>query len=482
MSRRWRALALVVLISLGVLAVGRPANAGDDYGDLAYLEHDLDNVSRSALHGTQRAQLTDLGYPLAFTPAAAETFLASLGRQLRDVPRGRISATLGQLPGGSVGDPYGYREQRPWEVSYLTRTGAKIVGRLWSDGRAGPHPGIVITPGSLQGMQQAYWWAARALADAGYLVLTFDPQGQGEAETFGHAPGDPTPNDRGFPSQQDANFIDGTVDALRYLLSSGAAPYRPAGWSEADAAKAQAADPGVSWANPLADRLDSSRVGLAGHSLGARAVSVVQQCSDHDILWKHLPVCGGRSFPIDAVVAWDRLSPQVVPVVPAMDQQADGYFVEPVPSTEAPDPAAHLAGLRRWREDRVDVYAFTVRGGTHVEWADFPYVLPSTTYGHTMAEHYTVAWFDRYLSRSSAVRSAASATLAESPKVDQRTKGRDQLPWTASFHSARFLGGFTFRDARGGTRIIDDLRAYGGVSEVGDWRGANRDRPAVRPT
>ena len=46
--------------------------------------------------------------------------------------------------------------------------------------------------------------------------------------------------------------------------------------------------------------------------------------------------------------------------------------------------------------------------------------------------------------------------------------------------SARYLGGYTFHDARGGTRIVDDLRAYGGASRVGDWAGANRDRSPPR--
>jgi hypothetical protein len=64
--------------------------------------------------------------------------------------------------------------------------------------------------------------------------------------------------------------------------------------------------------------------------------------------------------------------------------------------------------------------------------------------------------------------------------VDRTTGGRDQLPWSASFLSARYLGAFTFHDARGGTRVVNDLRAYGGQSKVGDWAGANADQPAQR--
>ena len=155
-------------------------------------------------------------------------------------------------------------------------------------------------------------------------------------------------------------------------------------------------------------------------------MSVVQQCSDHDDLWKRLPVCGGRSFPIHAVVAWDGLSTDVVPVVPAMDQQADGYFLNPQPSDTAPDPRATSTGSavaagRRRRLRPHDPRRHPPRVGR------VPAVLPSTTYGVDLAARYTVAWIDRYLSPA-AVRSAASATLADSPKVDRATTDGTSSP------------------------------------------------------
>ena len=46
-----------------------------------------------------------------------------------------------------------------------------------------------ITSGSIQGPQSGYWWAAQLLAANGYVVMTWDTQGQGESETFGHDAG-----------------------------------------------------------------------------------------------------------------------------------------------------------------------------------------------------------------------------------------------------------------------------------------------------
>ena len=475
---RFAAVALATLVlTAGVVPLAR----ADDYRDAAYLEHDLDNMARATTSGRQLAYLTDPGYGLALAPATAESYLANLGRQVADAPYGRAYLTLGQLlPGGSVGDPTAYHELTPTTVGFLSRTGAKLVGRLWTDGEAEAKPAVVITPGSIQGTQHMYWWAARSLAHAGYLVLTFDAQGQGESETFGHEAGAVAPTGDGVPFQQEVNFVDGTVDALRFLYSTTTAPYVPGGWSPLQVAAARAqGDPSLSWTNPLAGSLDRSRLALAGHSLGARAVSVVQQCSDQARLWAQLAVCTGRSFPIRAVVAWDGLSSSgVTPVVPAMDQQADGYFFQPQPAPEPPDRASHLVAFDRWRASGIDAYALTVRGGTHIEWVDVPYILPSTTYGVRQAEYYTRAWIDRYLSPSPQGRRNGADALLAGPRVEPGAA--DQLPWRASFFSARSLGAFAFRDAAGALRTTGDLRAYGGVSAVGDWAGANADRPSVR--
>lgn len=380
-----RRFALLFLLTFTFAVLARPALA--NYTDPAYVQSDIANMARAS--GRHSEEFLTPSYTGQFPHAAASTWMDAQARQMGDLPAGRVYGGAGQLlPGGSVGDPRQDREGSRLPVAFLARTGAKLRGHLWVPSGEGRHPGVVITTGSIQGHERMYWWAARALAQAGFLVLTWDVQGQGQSETVGHAPGDPLPTLDGVPSQQERNFVEGTIDALRFFLSTPGRPYVPAGWSATDVAVARG-ESGLDWYNPLHALLDRSRLGLAGHSLGARAVSVVQQCTTDP--WP----CGGERFPsVRAIVAWDRLSADVVPRVPAMDQQADGYFFAPTPAPAAPDPDAHLDALQRWQAAGLAVWSATIRGGTHLEWTDVPYILPATAYGRDFARYYTVAWFE----------------------------------------------------------------------------------------
>jgi hypothetical protein len=481
------AAATGTLVALGAGLLHQPARASD-FSDPAYLEHDLENVQRSLGPGSRQLST-------ALDPAMVETlavdgtaaWISNLATQVAGVPSGRAYVSLGQLlPGATVGDPATFGAIVPTEVDFASRTGALLHGRVWWDGQPGRHPAIVITSGSIQSPAVGYHWAAQLLAASGYVVLTWDPQGQGESETFGHAPGDVVPTADGVPFQQEANFVDGTVDALLYLLSTPTSGYVPGGWTAADAAthRASAAGAGLSWTNPLWSVVDTARVGLAGHSLGADAVSIVAQCSDRSTRWQAVPACLGHSFPIRAVVGWDRLQAggDVVPVVPGMDQEADGYFLNPQPSPQSPDPSAHLAAHDAYVAAGVDTYALTVRGGTHCEWSWIPAVCAATGYGQATAGYYTLAWFDRYLHPSTQRQISGGTRLLAGPVPDGRTGGVDQLPWRADFLSVRYRSAFSCRCMPGDTRrSTADIRAFAGLSPVGDWAAANADRPAVRP-
>jgi dienelactone hydrolase len=460
--RRAGAAALAIAL-LGAAAAAQ----ANDYSDDAYREHDAENMARSSAR--QRGMATSPDYMLAFMKSGGRTWWDATGNQLADLNTGRVHAGLGQiLPGGAVGDPQAYDEMTPRRIQFLSRTGAKLSGRIWGSEAPGPRPGIVITTGSIQGTEHMYWWAARTLARAGYVVMTWDVQGQGESGSTGHAFGDITPTMTGVPSQQNANFYEGTIDALRFFYSTPAAEYRPVGITEEQAAAAkETADANsehLDWVNPAYGVLDRDRLGIAGHSLGAGAVSAVQQCSDKAELWKTVPLCAGQSFPIDAVVGWDSLGSGVTPVVPGMNQQADGYFLNPTPAYSAPDAGSHLAAHDKWVGAGLDTFSLTIRGGTHIEWTEIPWILPATAYGTQLADYYTLAWFDRYVMGDT----GATQRLVDGPHA----LSDPDTPWNAHHLSTRYLSAFSLT----GVGEVVDLRADAGLSEVGDWAGSNADR------
>src|SRR6185437_15974790 len=186
-------------------------------------------------------------------------------------------------------------------VLFTARDGATLSGRVWAT-VAGPskRPGIVITDGSVQADEQMYWYAAQTLAKDGYVVLTFDPQGQGQSDTPGQAPDE----NEGVPAQSDGRpFFDGTEDAIDFLLSSQKHPYEPVPSCETGTSHAAKQDERVAAGldapyNPFWNLLKpKAGVGLAGHSYGAAGVSYIAQWDPR----------------VKAVVAWDNLggpSPQ----------------------------------------------------------------------------------------------------------------------------------------------------------------------------
>jgi len=290
--------------------------------------------------------------------------------------------SLGQLvPGGSTADPF--RTIKRWtaagrgrvdDISFSATNGATLNGYVFRPPAsvAGPYPGVVITTGSIQGYQEMYFWAAQGLAEAGYEVLTYDVQGQGDSDTFPAMENCTGPDAcSGVPFQQAYNFFQGTEDALNFFFSE---------------------------ANPGRADLDAERVGLAGHSLGASAVSNIGQCDPR----------------VKAIVGWDNLAPATGPcaamasgmpagtpaeptkTVPALGLNAE-YFFNPTPQRTAPDPDSKNSGFRQLREAGADTMQVALRSSTHIEWTYVPYILPASRLGERVSMHYTLAWFDRYL-------------------------------------------------------------------------------------
>jgi dienelactone hydrolase len=307
----------------------------------------------------------------------------------------------------------GYGLVRP--VLFTARDGATISGHVWAT-VAGPakRPGIVITDGSVQADENMYWYAAQTLAKAGYVVLTFDPQGQGQSDTFGQAPD----QNEGVPAQSDGRpFYDGTEDAINFLLSTPQQPYAPVpscntGTShraKQDARVARGLDAGY---NPFWQLLDPSEIGLAGHSYGAAGVSYIGQWDPRVkalVAWDDLGGPGPNDAPVPGSAGGSRTIGEAgcpanaadrttVPVTkPALGMSAD-YGLPPTPNTSLPDPNGKSTWSLNYSKLGVDTGEIIIRGGSHLDFSFIPnQAFGASLRGPDIIDWYTSAWFDKYL-------------------------------------------------------------------------------------
>jgi dienelactone hydrolase len=387
--RRLSSVLLSVVLVLGLAPAAGAQTDEPEPGSPEWHQRDLENMEH--MTGRTRDQITNPDYGLRLALASPGIAADDLADQVANPLHPVISASRLLAP-GQAADVY----RRDWErqgrgvvapVVYENRDGARIQGEVWAppspwadpvtgQEHTGPYPAVVITTGSIQGYKEMYWWAAQGLAEAGYVVMTYDVQGQGSSGTFAHD------EDTGFidcgpdgcpgvPFQQRANFVEGTEDALDFFLSPD---------------------------NPLVGLVDQRRLGLAGHSLGAGAVTEI----------------GNADERIQAVVGWDNanLPAGVEPRVPTMGQNAEAFF-GPQPYVTAPNPDANNATFRRFRDAGVDSMQVALRGSTHLEWTYVPYILAASSKGERVAMHYTLAWFDRWLKGERLGRSGAEVRPRE---------------------------------------------------------------------
>jgi dienelactone hydrolase len=212
-----------------------------------------------------------------------------------------------------------------------------------------PYPGVVIMHGGAAN-QEMYLWAAEGLAEAGYMVLTFN-----------------------IGRTDDTHYED-TRSALDWFLATPA-------------------DPAAGGFNPRWNELDRDRIGLAGHSAGGVAVSRL-----------------GQEDPrVAAIVSWDRAQSSPMPAdlalrTPALFFVAD-FNCQRVPvclperRAEPPDPRGpgnKDEDFQRLSAAGVDSMKIALRAATHLDFTEFPQANGSR-YGTVTTLYYTLAWFDRYL-------------------------------------------------------------------------------------
>lgn len=358
-------------------------------------------------------------------------------------------------------------------VNFLDAGGARLSGRVWAPksafaagscpgpndadaGITGKYPGVVLINGSVQAPETLYWWAAQLLVKNCYVVLTFDPRGQGRSDST-------TPGGEQGSNANAKIFETNLVDAIDFFYSAPGNPYHA---NTANTGNPTPQDKLTAY-NPAHDRIDRERFGIIGHSLGARGVSTVQGLgADGAAAWYGRNVA---SNPVDVAVAWDNLqgptatpdpftqlagnfgegAPEgpgpVVPRVPAMGQSAD-YFLAPAPYASQPDANEKTTAFEDWKRAGIETMQINIRGGTHYEWSLLPtfptsdWVAggddsadPDNGWGNPLAQHFTLAWLDLWLKRDG--ETGAGSALA---RLTDNEPWRDR--YSFYFRSARYFG------------------------------------------
>ncbi len=335
--------------------------------------------------------------PSWLSPLSGNTMVTPLSATWGSVAAG--DPTRYPVAAGPNGQSFYDAEAEVSPVVFYDEGCARISGRVWAPRGWQPGdallPGVVIENGSIQATEPLYWWYAQALVRSGYVVLSFDPRGQGRSDMQ-------TPTGEQGSNLNSEVFFGGLVNVIDFFRSSPATPYP----HNVTCAGTYATV--VAGFNPFWERVDPTRLGIAGHSLGAAGVSAVQGYPGDRFAF---PDTGGGN-PVDVMVAWDSLglSEDGPPRVPAMGQTSE-YGIGGVAFTEPPDPEGDKAAYAAYKAAGVPVFQLTIQGSTHFEWSTIP-SFPTTSWcpdmssgaclggwGRPLAEHYSVAWMDRWLKK-----------------------------------------------------------------------------------
>lgn len=301
-----------------------------------------------------------------------------------------------------------------YDVAFTNRYGATLRGDLYAPAlpfvdpvtgasSEGPFPVVMFLPG-YGSAREPYRWAPQGFAEAGYVALSFDPQGYGESdrdpqprEEFCDPEGWWTqPQEMDFvengecAGQSDGSITDVTVGQVQALaVDDWEAAQRV--YNEASPQLIFGAFDAADWlaspANPARDLVDETRFAIAGHSLGAYGAMMVAN--------------GGADARFLAAVGWDGYGVMdygVAPTVPTMFQQSQQENALG-PRVVAPDPE----GLHPTRATHAAFGAacvpstFVVLGAsTHGEWAFSPFAEASRL-GERVAFYHALAWFGAFV-------------------------------------------------------------------------------------
>ncbi len=317
-------------------------------------------------------------------------------------------------------------------TSFTNRYGAQLAVELYGPpgeyvdpvtGQvdAGPYPVVVLMPGYTSDVW-LYAAYSQQLAENGYIVAAVTPQGQIPSETepqprevYCDPDGDwRQPQEGGVQEQGDCAGYDsapaGSVDPLPFTFAGDeemqawmdevaevyALHFRPRyGFAALDAADWLASSEA-----PWSARIDSSRMGIVGHSAGTAAALDMANLDPQ------------QRF--DVAIAWDgysRPAPEIALKVPTMIQFSEQQpGVGPYPVDWDPLRFNPVVNSLHLLADGVPMMSIGLRGSSHFEWLYVPYRLMNpvapfsntSALGNQVAHYYNLAWLDFHLKGDSA--------------------------------------------------------------------------------
>ena len=355
---------------------------GDPHGgtpealDTAYFRYPCANQDGSVFYETTTGSCVAAG-----TPDAA--FKLGVTQELKIVDaRGLVLDATLWIPGGAL-------NAAACKSTSCSATGTPSLADIDSSKRL---PGVVFANG-LSSRQDHYYWFPMRMAREGFIVLTYDPAGQGQSEgtwtdLFGIF-------DMHRACAQFSGACRDNMDAVRWFVGQPVPDERGALY--VDGRIAPRIDPATNSSNPAAAILDPSRVAIAGNSMGAISTLNYLNADGKDPEGNDLPPVAAAislsgatatkaAVPIqfqtsDFDGAPELVGPTVFGLNLGMNGEGIGYNLIKQRYNALRDDPARTAPME----------LVVLEGGVHTDHVDELFV-PRTMWANSLASDYAASW------------------------------------------------------------------------------------------
>ena len=281
---------------------------------------------------------------------------------------------------------------------------------------AASFPGVVFANGFLS-RQEHYSWFVMRMVDEGYVVLNYDPAGQGESEGNGLDVFGVTDAERA--DQVFGGAVRDVQDAMRWFVGDPITKVTDNG-----PRLVPRADPATNPANPAAGALDEQRVAIAGNSMGA--ISTLAYLN----LFGSPGGLGTDGRPLPRVVAAVPMSGArpTHAIVPTQFQTSDGDGSITLTGPKVGgvslggngqgigyDHIKPLYDSLRASQDPGPLSLIVLEGGSHTDHVNEPFV-PRTFWANALAADYAADWLNCYVLGDAA---ACSASVSPRPHLSR---------------------------------------------------------------